>query len=42
MSFGEVEIPSRERALVAQRLMTGFLTARSRVRFPPGSVGAHC
>ena len=40
--IGEVENSSRERALVAQRLETGFLTVRSRVRFPPGSVGAHC
>ena len=40
--IGEVENSSRERALVAQRLDTGFLTVRSRIRFPPGSVGAHC
>ena len=40
--IGEVENSSREQALVAQRLETGFLTVRSRVRFPPGSVGAHC
>ena len=40
--IGQVENSSRERALVAQRLETGFLTVKSRVRFPPGSVGAHC
>ena len=40
--IGEVENSSRERALVAQRLETGFLTVRSRVWFPPGSVSAHC
>ena len=40
--IGEVENSSRERALVAQRLDTGFLTVRSRIRFPPGSVSAHC
>ena len=40
--IGEVENSSREQAFVAQRLETGFLTVRSRVRFPPGSVGAHC
>ena len=39
--IGEVENSSRERALVAQRLETAFLTVRSRVWFPPGSVGAH-
>ena len=40
--IGEVGNSSRERALVAQRLETGFLTVRLRVQFPPGSVGAHC
>ena len=34
--IGEVENSSRERALVTQRLETGFLTVRSRFRFPPG------
>ena len=40
--IGEVENSNQERALVVQRLETWFLTVRSRVRFPPGSVGAHC
>ena len=40
--IGEVENSSRERALVAQRLETGFLIVRWWVRFPPGSVDAHC
>ena len=33
---------SRERAFVVQQLETWFLTVKSRVCFPPGSVGAHC
>ena len=37
-----VENSSRERALVVQRLDTGLLTVRLRVRFPTNSVGAHC
>ena len=38
--IGEVELSSRKRSLVMQRLRTCFLTMRSRVQFPPDSVGA--
>ena len=38
----EVENLSLERALVAQRSETCFVYVMSLVRFPPGSVGAHC
>ena len=39
--IGEVGNSSQEEALVVQRLETGVLIVRSRVRFPPGSVGEH-